>query len=86
MNISFMTFASSNWVNGPIRFKNDLAYIKKHYNFFDKEFIMNENDLCKDYQDKFSPYYSDHGFAYFSWKPYSIRQTLLSLNNNDFIG
>lgn len=49
MNISFMTFASSDWVNGPIRFKNDLIYIKNHYNFFDKEFIMNETDLGQDY-------------------------------------
>ena len=85
MNISFMTFASSDWVNGPVRFKNDLIYIKNHYNFFDKEFIINETDLGQDYQDRFSPYYKDHGFAYFSWKPYSIRQTLLSLNDNDWL-
>lgn len=49
MNISFMTFASSDWVNGPVRFKNDLIYIKNHYNFFDKEFIINETDLGQDY-------------------------------------
>jgi hypothetical protein len=47
--ISFMTFASSNWVNGPIRFKNDLSIIRNKFNYFNREFIMNENDLYEDY-------------------------------------
>ena len=80
-----MTFASSDWINGPIRFKNDLSIIRDKFNYFNREFIMNENDLYEDYQKRFSSYYKDHGFAYFSWKPYSIRQTLSQLEDNEWL-
>ena len=45
MKIHFLTFASSDWVNSPIRFKNDLQTIKDNYNFFYTSSIWNENNL-----------------------------------------
>lgn len=83
--VSFMTFASSDWVNSPKRFKEDLENINTRYGYFDRYFIWNEKDLDKEYQERFSKYYTDHGFAYFSWKPYSIRQALENIDYGDFL-
>ena len=85
MKISFMTFASSDWTGSPARFKSDLSEIHRRFGFFDQTFVFNENDLGLDYRQRFSRYYSDHGFAYFSWKPYSIRQALCEIGDGDYL-
>ena len=85
MNISFMTFASSDWVKSPIRFNNDLKIIQEKYNFFDRSLIWNEKNLGEWYENRFSKYYSDHGFAYFSWKPYSLEKALNLTSKGDYL-
>ena len=73
MNVHFLTFASSDWVKSPVRYKTDLDFIANTYGFFKTYDIWNEHDLNREYIERFYKYFSDHGFAYFSWKPYSIR-------------
>lgn len=85
MKISFMTFASSDWTRGPARFRRDLDEIRRRFGFFEESLVYSEKDLGADYQSRFSPYYSDHGFAYFSWKPYSIRQALSGVGDGDYL-
>lgn len=85
MGISFLTFASSDWVNSPKRFKEQGDEIAARFGFFDNFWIWNEKDLDIEYQKRFSPYYKDHGFAYFSWKPYCIRQALNKLKDGDYL-
>lgn len=80
-----MTFASSDWTKGPARFRRDLAEVESRFGFFEKSLVYSEKDLGGDYQSRFSPYYSDHGFAYFSWKPYSIRQALSGIGDGDYL-
>ena len=38
--------------------------------------IYSEDDLDKTWNDRFGKYTSDRGYAYWSWKPYLIKQTL----------
>lgn len=85
MNIHFLTFASSNWVNSPLRYREDLEKINSSSKFFKSYSIWNENDLNQEYHDRFSNYFSDHGFAYFSWKPYCIRQKLMQVEEDDWL-
>ena len=85
MKIHFLTFASSDWVNSPIRFKNDLQTINDNYKFFYTSSIWNENNLSQEYKNRFLKYKNDHGFAYFSWKPYCLIQKLNEIDNGDFI-
>jgi len=85
MAVSFMTFASSNWTNSPARFKRDLQEIRTRFSFFNRDFVLSEKDCGADYQERFSPYYADHGYAYWSWKPYAIRQSLASLDEGEWL-
>jgi len=83
--ISFMTFASSNWTAAPARFKRDLRVIRDKFGFFDREFVLDERDLGAGYLDRFSRYAGDHGYAYWSWKPYAIAQTLRALDPDEWL-
>ena len=38
--------------------------------------IYSEDDLDKTWNDRFGKYASDHGYAYWSWKPYLIKQAM----------
>ena len=41
--------------------------------------------LGQDYTKFFKDHFSDHGFAYWSWKPYIIMKTLEKMNDNDIL-
>lgn len=83
--MAFLTFASTNWQRATERFKSDLARIQEEYGYFSDTFQLNENDLGREYFDRFSPYFGDPGFAYWSWKPYAIMETLKRVGENDFL-
>lgn len=85
MGISFMTFASSDWIKSPVRYRHDLEEIQNSFGLFDNYYILNENNLDTEYHQRFSKYFTDHGFAYFSWKPKSILETLQKIDDGDVL-
>lgn len=85
MNIAFSTFASSNWSEAPKRYKDQLDYISKNFNLFSKSMFFTENELGQEYLNAFSKFFSDHGFAYFSWKPMVLMKSLEQLDEGDLL-
>ena len=84
--VNFATFASSNWTESPVRFKQQLEEIDSKFHFFKKSMMFNENNLGKEYNDRFSKYfYIDHGFAYFSWKPMVLLKALEQIENGELL-
>lgn len=83
--ISALTFASSNWTRSPVRFTSDFATIREKADFFGKTLVWNEANLDRAYHDRFSRYYGDAGFAYWSWKPYAVLQALRGIPEGDFL-
>ena len=78
----FLTFASSNM--SYKRIKNEAIESK----LFDKVIAYDEHDLPEDFQqimkDRISEY-GMKGYAYWSWKPYIIKQTLEEMNDGDIL-
>lgn len=84
-HINLLTFASSNWTIAPKRYSEQLAEIEKRFHFFKKTFIFNENDLGEAYKERFSRYFSDHGFAYWSWKPIAILKAMEQIEDGEML-
>ena len=55
------------------------------FNFFDKIFLLNENNLSKNFKTKFKNelVLGSKGYGYWCWKPEVILNILQKLNNND---
>lgn len=85
MSLNFVTFASSNWTESPKRYKEQLQTIESKFHLFEKTFVLNEHDLGDAYKDRFSKYFSDHGFAYFSWKAVAILKALEQIKDGDLL-
>lgn len=84
--INFAAFASSNWTEAPKRYTEQLAEIECKFHFFKKSMIFNEKDLGEAYNKRFSRYfYTDHGFAYFSWKPMVLLKALEKIEEGEFL-
>ena len=81
--LTALTFSSSNWMESPKRFNADFARIQETYRFFDRALVWNEANLGRAYHDRFSRYYDDAGFAYWSWKPAAILQVLDGMKDGD---
>lgn len=83
--LNFVTFSSSNWTESPKRYAEQLKVIDDETNVFKKSFIFNERDLGKEYNKRFSKYFSDHGFAYWSWKPLAILEAMKRIEKNELL-
>ena len=78
----FLTFASSNM--SYKRIKNEAIESK----LFDKVIAYDEHDLPEDFQQIMKGRISEYGmkgYAYWSWKPYIIKQTLEEMNDGDIL-
>ena len=78
----FLTFASSNM--SYKRIKNEAIESK----LFDKVIAYDEHDLPEDFQQIMKNRISEYGmkgYAYWSWKPYIIKQTLEEMNDGDIL-
>ena len=55
------------------------------FNFFDKIFLLNENDLSKNFKTRFKNelVLGSKGYGYWCWKPEVILNILQKLNDND---
>lgn len=84
-NIYFLTFADKRWKESKQRFTNDLQYIQNTSNYFKDYFIYNEEDCPAEYQNRYKQYYSDHGFAWWSWKPYIIELILSKIGSDNIL-
>ena len=83
--INLVTFASSNWTESPKRYKEQLEVIDANYHLFKKSFVLNEKDLGNSYEERFAKHFSDHGFAYWSWKPLAILKALLQTDKDELL-
>lgn len=54
-------------------------------NIYDQICLYDESDLSENYLTKFSKYFNLRGFAYWSWKPEVILQTLYKMNDGDIL-
>ena len=84
-SLNLVTFASSNWTESPKRYKEQLSVINSKFHLFDKTFVWNENNLGNSYKERFSRYFSDHGFAYWSWKPITILKAMEQIKDGDLL-
>lgn len=84
-SLNLVTFASSNWTESPRRYKEQLNEIDLRFHLFDKTFVWNENNLGNSYKERFSRYFSDHGFAYWSWKPITILKAMEQIKDGDLL-
>ena len=55
------------------------------FNFFDKIFLLNENDLSENFKNKFKNelILGSKGYGYWCWKPEIILNILQKINDND---
>lgn len=85
MNIHFLSFATSNWEEAKRRYEIQLNAISDKFSFFKSAKFLTEKDLGDDYNSSFKEYLSDHGYAYWSWKPYLLSKKLEEIDDGDFI-
>jgi len=80
MNV-LVSFADSRMLKSSKRLLNQA----KKFNFFDKIFLLNENDLSKNFKNKFKKelILGSKGYGYWCWKPEIILNILDKLNNDD---
>jgi hypothetical protein len=81
MNLYFLTFANSNYMN-----TNRIANQAKEFELFNNIIQLNENDI-KEYIDKHKNFITNNppGYGKWIWKPKIIYDTLLKINENDIL-
>ena len=81
MNLYFLTFANSNYMN-----TDRIANQAKEFELFNHIIQLNENDI-KEYIDKHKNFIVDNppGYGKWIWKPKIIYDTLLKINENDIL-
>ena len=85
MNISFLSFASSNWKSSKQRFNHQLKLIQKNFNLFKDIYLYNEKNLKEDYWNFIKGKITiKDGYYLWSWKPYIILDILNKINDGDF--
>ena len=75
------SFASSNLLLTRKRFE----FQAKKMKLYDHIYLYDETDLSETYLKQFSKLFNLRGFAYWSWKPEVILQTLYKMNDGDIL-
>lgn len=84
-NKHFLTFADKRWTVSHERFSHDLNCIQQQLNYFKSYDIVDEDYCTDEYKQKFQPYWKDHGFGWWSWKPDVILKKLEQIDDNDVL-
>jgi hypothetical protein len=81
--IRLLTFASANYENDLIRFRNQA----EKSNLFDQILIFTEKDLPNEFMLEFGNVLREHkrGFGYWIWKPYLILRELAKCESDDIL-
>lgn len=85
MNIHLLSFATSNWVNAKQRILTQSNILQQKFKLFSSITFLTEKDLDVEYYNIFGEYLNDPGFAYWSWKPYIIKNKLEQMDENDIL-
>lgn len=76
---------TSNWPVALKRNQDQVKVIQDKLGLFRQTFIATENDLDGEYWGLFRPFVKDHGYAYWTWKPYMILKRLEQVKEGDFL-
>ncbi len=86
MNIHFVTFATSNWIEYKKRYNDQITYIQDNYQLFDTVSILDENDLDINYYKQIEKILDKkREFYQMSWKPYIIFKLLNKIRYGDCV-
>jgi len=88
MNVHYITFATSNWVQSKPRLSAQLLKIQQRTNkFFKTVRFLNELDINDEFYALFGKYIIQDktGFLYYTWKPYLLMQELSKLQDGEYM-
>lgn len=83
--LHFMTFATSDWTKAHARMTKDLACLQSACSAVKSVEVLDEHALDDAWRARYGKYAEDHGYAYWSWKPYLLRQKLDRIADGDVL-
>lgn len=83
--INIITFMTDNYKISSKRWNIDKNILLNKYEDIQSLSIFHQDDLPKKWFNRYEKYISDHGYAYWSWKPFLINKMLENLKPNTYI-